>query len=146
MGELERFVEQVARIIERHVEPPADFHPGKVSVWIKLVRFVSVDGAKMEETVGTVHKLIFVADTVPELIRVVAENMVLVAFGSEVQLVREMPNLIVKLFDQKRFVPIPGAPPLDEPDQLYLKATIYEFRPSLWDQLSQQKPKPLPGL
>lgn len=134
MGELEKLAARTAQAILKHVEPP-EFHPCKVSIWIKLVKLVHVDGAQMEETVGSVHKLMLMSNSYADLVRELADNMVLAAFGGDVQLVKEIPNLIVKLFDHKAYVPMPGAPPLDQPGQLYLKATVYRWEPSLWDQL-----------
>jgi hypothetical protein len=138
MGELEKLAAQVAKAIHEYVSPP-EFHPGKVSVWIKLVRPQLMDGAHVEETLGSVHKVIFDAISLDELIREVADNLVLAAFGGDVQIVTAMPNLIVKLFETKGYVPIPGAPPIDQAGQVYLKATVYRWEPSLWDQLFKRQ-------
>lgn len=134
MQELEKLVAQTDRSIREHIEQ-GDFHPGKVSVWIKLVKLVAVDHTHLEETVGGVHRVILTAGSFPELVRAVAENLVLTVYGGEVQIVKEMPNLIIRMFDRKAYVPTPGAPPLDQAGQVFLKATVYRWEPSLWDQL-----------
>jgi hypothetical protein len=138
MGELENLVKRVALAIRERINPP-DFHPCKVSVWIKLVRLVTVDGTHMEETVGNVHKVLFDVISPDELIAEVADNLVLAAFGGDVQIFKEMPNLIVKLFESKAYIALPGAPPIDQAGQVFLKATVYRWEPSLWDQLFKRK-------
>lgn len=138
MGELEKLVSRVNQAILERVRLD-EFHPGKVSVWIKLVKPVFQDGVHMEETVGNVHKVMFVANSLEELVREVADNMVLAAFGGDVQLVKDLPNVIVKLFEHKLYVPLPGAPPIDQAGQLFLKATVYRWEPSLWDQLFKRQ-------
>jgi hypothetical protein len=138
MEELERLVVQTERVIGEHIGQP-EYHPGKASVWIKLVKLVPMDHSQMEETVGSVHKVILTAGSLEELIRAVAENLVLAVYGGEVQVVTEMPNLIVRLFNRKAYVPTPGAPPLHLPGQTYLKATVYRWEPSLWEQFFPKK-------
>lgn len=132
--ELEQLLEQTAKAIERAISLP-DFRPTKVSMWLKFVRLGSENGTPIEQTTGHVQKLIFVAASFPELVRQVAENLILAVYGAEVPVVREMPNLIVRLFDQKAWVQVPGAPPIDQADQIFLKATVYRYEPDLWAQL-----------
>jgi hypothetical protein len=134
MEELERLVAQVEGQIRQHLTLPEVFQ-GKVSVWIKLVRPGRQDGAQVEETVGNVHKVMLEVANLDELLREIADNLVLAVYGGDVQVVKEMPNLIVKLFARKAYVPMPGAPPLDQAGQVFLKATVYKWEPSLWDQL-----------
>lgn len=117
-----------------------DFQPCKVSMWLKFVRIEESDGAKVEQNAGPVQKLVFTAGSPEELVHQVTENMLLTVYGAEVQIVKDLPNLIVKLFDKKAYVPVAGAPPLDQPGQIYLKATVYRFEPSLWDQLFGRAP------
>ncbi|HLN62685.1 MAG TPA: hypothetical protein VK464_14155 [Symbiobacteriaceae bacterium] len=138
MAELEQLVGLVERTIHQHLRP-SEFHPCKVSVWIKLVRPAKLDGVQVEETVGDVHKVVFQANSSAELVREIADNLVLAVFGGDVQIVQDVPNLIVKLFDQKTVVPMPGAPPLDQAGQTWLKATVYRFEPSLWDHLFKRE-------
>lgn len=134
MGELEKLAATVEAAIKGRIRP-TEFRPGKVSVWIKMVKLVG----NQEETAGHVHKVLLTAAHDEDLIRQLAENLVVATFGADVPLVESMPNLIVKLFDTKAYVAIPGAPPIDQAGQLFLKATVYPFEPSLWDQLFGKK-------
>lgn len=136
--ELERTTERIKSAIEAGIELQ-DFHPGKVSLWLKYVRPRPQDGITIEETVGPVHKQVFFAPSEDELVRGVAENLLLFVFGAEAPVVKELPNLIVKLFDQKARVAVEGAPPLEQQGQIFLKVTVYPYHPSLWEQLF---PKP----
>lgn len=137
MGELEQLVTRVEAALRSHVKAP-EFRHGKVSVWMKLVRPA---GPGQEETIGDVHKVLLTATNYDDLLSQVAENLVVAAFGGDVQLVDAMPNLIIKLFDAKAYVPIPGAPPIDQAGQVFLKATVYKWEPSLWDQIFGSKKK-----
>jgi len=132
--EVEQLLVRTERAISQMIARP-DFTHGKISMFIKFVRFVDSDGSQMEEAVGHVNKQVLTVSSYNELLRLVAENMMLAVYGAEVQLVKEMPNLIVRLFDQRAIIPTPGAPPLDAPGQIYLKATVYRYTPSLWDSL-----------
>lgn len=137
MGELEQLVAKVENALRTHVKRP-DYWHGKASVWLKLVR---PTGQNQEETVGSVHKVLLTAASYDDLLRQVAENLVVAAFGGDVQLVDTMPNLIIKLFDSKAYVAIPGAPPIDQAGQIFLKATVYKWEPSFWDQIFGGKKK-----
>ncbi|HYF78416.1 MAG TPA: hypothetical protein VD973_14865 [Symbiobacteriaceae bacterium] len=137
MGELEQLVAKVESALQAHLKTP-DWKHGKVSVWMKLVRPM---GQSQEETVGDVHKVLLTATSYDDLLSQVAENLVVAAFGGDVQLVDSMPNVIVKLFDKKAYVAVPGAPPLDQAGQIFLKATVYKWEPSLWDQIFGGKKK-----
>ncbi len=132
--DLEKLLGLVTKAILSGVDLSA-FHPGEVTCWIKFVQLRGMDGAKIEETVGSTTKLIFDADSVAKLVRAVAENALLAVYGAEVPIVADMPNLIVKLFDKQFFVPIAGAPPIDEPGQIFLKVTVHRYDPGLWKQL-----------
>lgn len=134
MAELEQLVAQTVAAIRAQFERD-EFHPGKVSVWIKLIRQVPMEQTFIEETVGSVHKVMLPAGSFSELLGALAENLVVAVYGDEVQIVREMPNLIIKLFERKAVVRVPGAPPIDQSGQIFLKATVYRWEPSLWDQL-----------
>lgn len=137
--ELEKLLTQTEAAIRERIGS-VHFQPCKVSIWIKFVRRVPMDGAYVEEPAGPVHKLLVPIETEQELIATVAENMVLAVFGGDLQVGERMPNLIVKLFDRKAFIPLPGNPPVEQPDQVYLKATVYRYEPSLWDQFFKRKP------
>ena len=109
MGELEKLVTKVQAAILEALPEPGSFRPGKVSMWVKLVKLGDMDGSQVEITQGSTHKVIVTAGSWQELLQAVAENLVLAVYGAEISLVKELPNLIVKLFDRKRTVPIVGA-------------------------------------
>lgn len=138
--ELERLVAQTEAAIKAKLEVP-DFRPGKFSVWLKFVRMVSQDGSLVEEAVAPPTKAIFTAGSADELVHQLADNLLLAVFGAEVRVVQEMPNVIVKLSGKKTHLAMPGAPALAQPGQIYLKATVYEYSPSLWDQLFGRRPE-----
>lgn len=132
--ELERLVSRIKERILATLEVEG-FRPGKISLWLKFVQFGSMDGTPVETAISPVHRVVFTAASIDELVEQVAENLVLQVFGAETQVVRELPNLIVKLFDHKAMIPMDGAPPLDAPDQVFVKATVYRYDPGLWEQL-----------
>lgn len=132
--ELEMMALRIHRQMQESIELP-NFRPGKVSLWLKYVRMKRDDGSIIEETSGSVQKQVFVAASADELMRSVAENILLFVYGAELSPVQELPNLILKLFDRKVRLHTPGAPDLGQPDQLFLKATVYEYHPGLWEQL-----------
>lgn len=136
MGELETLVAKVEAAILAHLEPP-EFSHGKVSVWIKLIKPAA--GQDPEETVGHVHKVLLTAVSFQDLVQQLAENLVVAIFGGDVQLAQSMPNLVVKMFESKAWIPVPGAPPVDQAGQIFLKATVYRWEPSLWDQIFGKK-------
>lgn len=136
MEELQRLVAQVEQAIRAHAQPPERGH-GKASVWIKLVK--PAKAPEPEETVGQVHKVMLTFTSYDDLIQEIAENLVVAVFGGDVQLVPALPNLIIKLFEHKFYVPVPGAPPIDQSGQVFLKATVYHWEPSLWDQIFGKK-------
>lgn len=137
--ELEQLLSQVAEAIRSKIDLP-EFHAGKFSMWLKFVRpVITEDGTRMEESVGGLQKLVFTAGSFDELLLHVAENAVLAVYGAELPVVKELPNLIVKLIDRKSFVPVPGGPPVDQAGQVFLKATVYRYEPSLWEQIFGRK-------
>lgn len=137
---LEQAAEEIARELQRRIELP-NFRPGKVSLWLKLVKLVPDDGATIEQTVGTVGRQIFLAASPAELMRDVATNVLLFVFGAELPLVNDLPNLIVKLYDKKVWIQVQGGPPLDQAGQIFVKATVYEYHPGLWEQLFGSRSK-----
>lgn len=136
--ELEKMVAQTAAAIQAAIPVP-EFRSGKFSVWLKFVRLKTDDGTTVEENLAPPTKQIFTAANADELLHQLADNVLLAVFGAEAPVVQEMPNLIVKLLDKKAQVAVPGAPPLTQPDQIFLKATVYEYSPSLWDTLFGRK-------
>jgi hypothetical protein len=131
---LEALLARTERAIAEQVTL-SDFEPCKVSMWLKFVKLQPVDGTNMEVNITPVQKVIFTASSFAELVQEVAENMVLAVYGADAPPVKELPNLIVKLFDQKARIATPGAPPLEEEGQIFLKATVYRYEPSLWERL-----------
>lgn len=129
--ELERLAAQTAATIRSRFET-LELSPGKYSLWLKFVRLTVQDGIRTEEATGPIRKLLVTTHSLDDLIGQLAEQLVLTVFGSEVQVVPEMPNLIVKLLDQKVHVHTAGAPALDAAEQVWLKATLYRQESSLW--------------
>jgi hypothetical protein len=136
--ELEALLTQTEQGIHGQIDLP-EYRAGKISMWVKFVRMEQVDGTWIEQTVGPVHKLIFLAGSYGELVHQVAENVVLAVYGAEVPIVQAIPNLIVRFFTHKARVPMPGAPPLEEPGQIFAKVTVYEYAPDLWEQMFGKK-------
>lgn len=134
MKELEQLVAQVEQAILAEVTGK-EFRPGRVSVWTKLVRPVVHDGIPGEETVGELHKHQFVARSFPELVRSLAEQIVLTIYGAEIQIVTEIPDMVLKLYGHKTRVKSPFTPARRQADPLYLKVTVYYAPPSLWENL-----------
>ncbi len=127
---MDRLAAQTAAAIQTALPLP-EIRPGKFSVWLKFVRLTSAG----EESIAPPTKQILTAATAAELTQQLAENALLAVFGAEVQVVQDLPNLIVKVLDRKATVPMPGAPPLDQAGQVFLKATVYEYSPGLWEKL-----------
>ncbi len=121
---------QVAAAIRSRIPLP-EFHPGKLSVWLRFVRLAPGG----EVPIGPAQKLITSARDEEEFFHTIAENVLLAVYGAEIPIVHEMPNLIIKLFDRKAPIQMDGAPPLEEPDQIHLKVTVYRYEPSLWQQI-----------
>src|SRR5690606_13572922 len=113
---------------------PVEFRPGRFSVWLRFVRSPE-PGAPPTEQVGEVQKRVDTAGSYNELIHLIAREIVLAVYGAEVQVVTEVPNLIITLLGHRHRVHMPGAPPLDEPDQIFLKVTVYRYQPSLLELL-----------
>lgn len=135
-GELDLMIQHAARALEAQIDWGAiDFHPGKFSIWLRFIRLT--EGGEQE--VLPAHKLVREAMTEKELRYLLAEQVVLTVFGSELTVVTDLPNLVVKLNDRKSTVHLPGAPPLEQPDQIFLKVTVYRYEPGLWARLFGSK-------
>lgn len=130
---LEAKVQQVAAAIQGQIEPPY-LLPEKVSLWLRFFRKRPGQDPP-EETLGPIEKYVVPVHSYFSLIESVAEAAVLAVYGAEHPVVDEMPNLVMKLFDRRALVPIPGAPAPSEPDQVYLKVTVYRYQPDLWQQV-----------
>lgn len=132
---LERLVQELTATLHSHFPARESFSPGRYSLWLRLVKPGQLDGANIDHPIGPAQKLAITVKSRDELIAAIAENALITVYGAEIPLVQEMPNLIVKLLDQKRRVPVAGAPPLEAVGQPFLKVTVYRFEPSLWDRL-----------
>lgn len=87
MAELEQLVAQTVAAIRAQFERD-EFHPGKVSVWIKLIRQAPMEQTFIEETVGSVHKVMLPAGSFSELLGALAENLVVAVYGANSHLRR----------------------------------------------------------
>ncbi|MFZ5815576.1 MAG: hypothetical protein ACOY93_09790, partial [Bacillota bacterium] len=97
-GELDLMIQHAARALEAQIDWGAiDFHPGKFSIWLRFIRLT--EGGEQE--VLPAHKLVREAMTEKELRYLLAEQVVLTVFGSELTVVTDLPNLVVKLNDRK---------------------------------------------
>jgi hypothetical protein len=126
-------VAQLLTNVERTISEalgPATFVPGKFSLWLRFVRLSAA-----EETVGQPHKVVLAATSLSELIHLVAENAVLTVYGAAIPVVAEMPNLILKYGGRKQVISTGANLPVDQPGQIFLKVTVYEYHPGLWEQL-----------
>lgn len=121
--------------------------PGRFSVWLRFFRHqTGPDGVLMEETVGTTTRVFFTARNAPDLYEELAQNVVLKVYGEEVETTRTLPNLVLKIGLRKEKVALSGAPPLSQPDQVFLKVTVYEYQPSLWERVLGRVPDLEPEL
>lgn len=132
---LEKLVQALTTALHSHLPERGSFSPGRYSLWLRLVKQGELDGSLVDQPIGPASKLAITVKSRDELIEAIAENALVTIYGAEVPLVKEMPNLIVKLLEQKAKVPVSGAPPLDAEGQPFLKVTVYRFEPSLWERL-----------
>lgn len=133
--ELERLVQDLTTALHSHFPEQAPFSPGRYSLWLRLVKPGLLDGSVVDVAMGPPSKLALTVKSQDELLAAIAENALVTVYGAEIPLVKEMPNLIVKLLERKQRIAVTGAPPLDVADQPFLKVTVYRFEPSLWDRL-----------
>lgn len=132
---LEQLVQELTTALHSHFPEHEPFSPGRYSLWLRLVKQGELDGSAVDQPIGPPSKLAVTVKSRDELLEAIAENALVAVYGAEIALVKTMPNLIVKLLDQKRRVPVTGAPPLDAKEQPFLKVTVYRFEPSLWERL-----------
>lgn len=128
--ELDRVVRTVATAMAVQLGVP-EVRPGKHEVWLTFVRRNGIT----EELVMPGHRVMVTAQTGPELLNAVARAVVLATFGAEIQVVRDLPNLSVRLLDRREVVHLPGAPPPENPDQIWLKVTVRRYEPGLLARL-----------
>lgn len=132
-------LEQMARTVAKRLHtalPDAGFSPGRFSVWLRFVRYVPAEGGgQLEETVGVTSRLFLTALSTAELYEQMAQNVILKVYGEEIQTVKDLPNLVVRVDGRRAKLPMPGAPPLDQAGQILLKVTVFRYQPGLWEQL-----------
>lgn len=128
--ELNLLIQTVAQAITSEIELTS-CPSAKYEVWLRFVRL----GPGAERPVMPARKLLIEAQTPKELIYATATEVVLAVYGAEVTVVDHLPNLILRLLDKKGLVHLPGAPPLDEAEQIFLKVKVSRYQPGLWQQL-----------
>jgi hypothetical protein len=109
-------------------------HMGRLSVWIRFIDEELYNGSPVEVTQGSTTRLIFEAHEPEELITTLAENIVLKVFGEELRLTNGVPEIALKLFEDKYYLE-PRGPYADHTTDLKLKVTVYEHRPNLFERL-----------
>lgn len=129
-NELERLIRKVAAAIVTETGIPK-VRPGRHEIWLTFVRR---DGST-EERVMPGRKVVHSVVTGHELVHAVAEAIVLTVFGELVQVVKELPNLRLRLLERRAQVHLPGAPPLEQDGQIWLKVTVRRSEPGLLERL-----------
>lgn len=119
----------VAATIQHEVSAVEVRH-GKYDLWL---RFVRVEGGEECEISAALREPLEAMDKA-DLVRQVAEQIVLFVFGSEATPVSDMPNLRLFFLGHRAVVPMPGAPDPSQPGQVFLKVSVTERRASLWPQ------------
>ena len=128
--ELNLMIQTVAKAIAGRTDLP-DVRPGKHEIWLTFIRRIGPS----EERVVPGQKRVLSVSTGRELLYAVAREVVLTVFGDVVQVVKDLPNLKVRLLDRRADVHLPGAPPLDQAGQIWLKVTVRRYEPGLLERL-----------
>lgn len=123
-------VQAVAKAIQAQVDLPG-FQPHKYDIWLHFIREENGTEREVLPAVRQVEE----AMTEDELVYKVAEQVVLAVFGSEIPVVADLPNLILRLLGHRALVHLPGAPALEAPEQVFLKVTVSRHEPGLWERL-----------
>lgn len=105
--------------------------PGRHEIWLTFVRRTGLT----EERVMPGYKVVRSVVNGRELLDAVAEAIVLAVFGELAQVVDELPNLRLSLLDRRAQVRMPGAPPLDQDGQIWLRVTVRRNEPGLLERL-----------
>ena len=105
--------------------------PGRHEIWLTFVRRTGSD----EERVMPGRKVVCSVVNGQELVYAVSETIILTVFGDLVQVVRELPNLRLRLLDKTAKIHLPGAPPLDQDGQIWLRVTVRRNEPGLLERL-----------
>lgn len=131
-------LETLTRLVQERLQAAAPLEgavPRRVSVFLRPIRKAS-DG---EESTGLLKRLLFTIVSPDDLYQQVAENILLYVLGEEDAIFRDLPNVELRLLGKRVSLALPGAPPPDNPDQIWLKVTVYEYTPSLWQQMFGRK-------
>lgn len=115
----------------REAAPLAGAPPKRVSVFLRPIRKTAAG----EESTGLLKRMLFTITSQEDLYQQVAENILLYTLGEEDALFRDLPNVELRLLGKRVSIGLPGAPPFDQSDQIWLKVTVYEYTPSLWEQM-----------
>jgi len=132
-GLYEGLVADIERRIRNSTTAVTD-HLGRLSIWLRYVKEEYYRGSPVELTQGSTTRIILEAETTEEFYRILAENIVLKVFGEELRLTRGVPEIVLKLFDDKYHLP-PKGKYADHTTELKLKVTVYRHRPGLFDRL-----------
>ena len=128
--ELEAVVRRVAAVIIAETGIPK-VRPGRHEVWLTFVRRSGTSEERLMPGRKDVHSVM----TGQELVHAVAESIVLTVFGAEIQLVDHLPNVRLRLLDRRAELHLPGAPPLDQDGQVWLRVTVRRSEPGLLERL-----------
>jgi hypothetical protein len=119
----------VTATIQKEVASVTVTH-GKYDLWL---RFVRVEAGGERELSPAFREPLDAMDKA-DLLRQVAERIVLLVFGSEVSPVSDLPNLRLFFLGRRAVVHMPGAPDPKQPKQVFLKVSVAYRRASLWPQ------------
>ncbi|MBP2018573.1 hypothetical protein J2Z79_001988 [Symbiobacterium terraclitae] len=129
-NELNLMIRTVAKAIASRIDLP-EVRPGKHEIWLTFIRRTGPS----DERVLPGRKRVLSVTTGPELLYAVAREVVLTVFGDEVQVVKDLPNLKIRLLDHRADVHLPGAPPLDQAGQIWLRVTVRRYEPGLLERI-----------
>lgn len=128
--DLDVMVQTVARPLADHFDQ-LQIPPGKFDIWLQFVR--PEEGGDRE--ILPAQKQRVEALSTKELLYAVALEVTLAVFGGENRVVRDLPNLAVRVLDRRAKIHLPGAPALEAPGQVILKVSVSRHQPGLWTRL-----------
>ncbi|MFB5082645.1 hypothetical protein [Symbiobacterium thermophilum] len=123
-------IRRVAAVIIAETGIPK-VRPGRHEIWLTFVRRTGTS----EERVMPGRRDVRSVMTGQELAHAVAESIVLTVFGGEIQVVDQLPNVKLRLLDRRADLHLPGAPPLDQDGQVWLRVTVRRSEPGLLERL-----------
>lgn len=131
-------LESLTRLVQERLRVAAPLEgavPRRVSVFLRPIRKT----AEGEESTGLLKRMLFTITSVEDLYQQVAENILLYTLGEEDAIFHDLPNVELRLLGKRASLALPGAPAPDNPDQIWLKVTVYAYTPSLWAQMFGRK-------